>query len=350
MKDERHFHPDRNFIGASAAFVLGLLLAFYALILLWPQGNPYDSVKFSIPKGASLNEVSAALFDKNIIRNKRLFILAVKTLGYEKDLPAGRFYIKGAQSNFDIIDQLVHGMAVQKKISILEGWTIADIAKELEKKLEISREEFIDVTQSRMLLWKWGIDGDSFEGYLFPETYRFMEDETPMQILNRLVREYQSNMTDDMRERMDELGMTEREIITLASIIEGEAIYNKERPIISGVYHNRLKSGMKLQADPTIQYIIEGGPRRLLNKDLKIDSPYNTYTNYGLPPGPINNPGKESILAALYPAETAYVYFVARGDGYHTFSKTREEHDKAKKEFQRIRRKARREKAKSNSN
>jgi UPF0755 protein len=140
------------------------------------------------------------------------------------------------------------------------------------------------------------------------------------------------------------MGMTETEVLTLASIIEGEAIYDRERSIISGVYHNRLQMGMRLQADPTIQYIIEGSPRRLLNKDLQIKSPYNTYLNDGLPPGPINNPGIESIRAALNPAETNYLYFVAKGDGYHTFSKTKAEHNKAKRQFQKVRREAKRKK------
>ena len=142
-----------------------------------------------------------------------------------------------------------------------------------------------------------------------------------------------------MRERMDEINLTENEVLALASIIEGEAIYDSERPRISGVYHNRLKKGMRLQADPTIQYIIEDSPRRLLNKDLKIKSPYNTYLNYGLPPGPINSPGLESIKAALYPEKVDFLFFVAKGDGYHTFSKTEKEHNKAKRAFQKVRRK-----------
>jgi UPF0755 protein len=148
---------------------------------------------------------------------------------------------------------------------------------------------------------------------------------------------------------MKELGMDEKEIITLASIIEGEAIYDRERPVISGVYHNRLNIGMRLQADPTIQYIIEGSPRRLLNKDLKIKSPYNTYLNEGLPPGPINNPGIESIKAALYPVETDYLYFVAKGDGYHTFSRTKEEHNIAKRKFQKIRRQLKKQQSKKDN-
>ncbi len=346
MMEKRHFQSDRNFIGVTAAIVLGILLAFYGLILLWPQGNPYDTVKVNIPKGSSLKDVSATLLNRRIIQNERAFLLAVRTMGYEKDLPAGRFSLVGAYSNYEIIYQLVHSVPVQRRITILEGWTIKDVAAELEKKLGINQADFINVCSNRLLLWKWGVEGDTFEGYLYPETYHFSEDESPSDILKRLLEEYHANITEDMQERMEELGMTEWEVLTLASIIEGEAIYNRERPIISSVYHNRLNKGMRLQADPTIQYIIQDGPRRLLNKDLKIDSPYNTYLNYGLPPGPINNPGKESIIAAMYPADTNYLYFVARGNGYHAFSKTQSEHNHAKREFQKVRRKVRRQNVK----
>ena len=136
--------------------------------------------------------------------------------------------------------------------------------------------------------------------------------------------------------------MTENEVVTLASIIEGEAIFNEERPIISGVYHNRLNRGMRLEADPTIQYIIEDGPRRLLDTDLKIDSRYNTYLHKGLPPGPVNSPGKKSLTAALYPEENEFLFFVAKGDGRHTFTRNIEDHNRAKREFQKIREKFKR--------
>ena len=139
------------------------------------------------------------------------------------------------------------------------------------------------------------------------------------------------------------MNLTQHQIVTLASIIEGEAIYDSERPIISAVYHNRLKRGMKLQADPTVQYIIKDGPRRLLNKDLKIKSLYNTYLYQGLPPGPINSPGLESLKAALYPEKNDFFYFVAKGDGYHTFSKNERDHERAKRAFQRVRRKVKKE-------
>ena len=343
------FNPGQSFVGILAAVVLGILLAFYSLILLWPQGNPYDSVKVTIPKGASLKEVSTTLQDYNIIRNERSFLLAVKTLGYEKDMPAGRFKLVKASTNFDIIDQLVNGIQVNKRVTILEGWTIDVIAEELHDKIGIDQDEFKSACTNELLLWKWGISEKTVEGYLFPNTYLFSEEEDVQDIIGRMINEYKQRITLEFRDRMQELGMDEKEIITLASIIEGEAIYDKERAVISGVYHNRLNIGMRLQADPTIQYIINDSPRRLLNKDLKIKSPYNTYLNKGLPPGPINNPGIESIKAALYPAETDYIYFVARGDGYHTFSRTKEEHNIAKRKFQKIRRQLKKQQAKKDN-
>ena len=346
MKEKFEFRFSRNFAEITAIVTLSCLLIFYGVLLLWPQGNPYDFVKVTIPKGASLNEVGITLKNNNIIQNKQSFQLAVKILGYEKDIPAGRFRIEKASTNYAIIDQLVNGKQLTKKVTIREGWTISMIAKELDEKLGIKTHFFEDATHNKNLLDKWGIQAKSFEGYLFPNTYQFNENESPSDIMNVMVQEYKRNLSDEMLVQMNQIKMSEQEVLTLASIIEGEAIYDKERAIISGVYHNRLKKGMRLQADPTIQYILEDGPRRLLNRDLKIVSPYNTYLNKGLPPGPINNPGIESIKAALFPTESDYLYFVARGDGYHTFSKTEKQHNKAKRDFQKVRRNAKKLKSK----
>ena len=263
----------------------------------------------------------------------------MKILGYEKDLPAGKFKIVNAGTNYALIKQLLNGVGLSKKVTILEGWTIEDIAEKVSNSLKIDKNEFIDASTDIALLKKWDVENNSFEGYLFPDTYQFDEDQDAIGVINTMVSEYKKNFTSQMRERMDEINLTENEVLALASIIEGEAIYDSERPRISGVYHNRLKKGMRLQADPTIQYIIEDSPRRLLNKDLKIKSPYNTYLNYGLPPGPINSPGLESIKAALYPEKVDFLFFVAKGDGYHTFSRTEKEHNKAKRAFQKVRRK-----------
>ncbi|MFL3013020.1 MAG: endolytic transglycosylase MltG, partial [Candidatus Neomarinimicrobiota bacterium] len=186
---------------------------------------------------------------------------------------------------------------------------------------------------------------NTLEGYLFPETYYFFEGVDKKSVVKRLVKEHQLFWNKQNISKADSLGFSPYEIIIIASIIEGEAIYDSERPTISAVYHNRLKRGMKLQADPTVQYIIEDGPRRLLNKDLRIKSPYNTYMYKGLPPGPINSPGAQSLHAALNPQTNDYLYFVAKGDGYHTFSRNEKEHERAKRAFQRVRKKVKRERA-----
>ncbi len=323
--------------------VLSSSLAFYGIIINWPQDNPYDEVRIEIPKGATLSEIIRILDERRILSNKKAFLVAVKLLGYETDIPAGIFILKRAKTNYRIIDQLVNGSPILRKVTILEGWTVKRIAKLLAERVDVNEDRFLQLCNDPQLARQLGVPAPSMEGFLFPETYYFYEGETPESIIATMVATYRKTVQDEVRARAAEIGFTELELITLASIIEGEAIYDSERATISAVYHNRLKLGMKLQADPTIQYIISDSPRRLLNKDLKIDSPYNTYLYYGLPPGPINNPGKGSILAALYPENNDYLYFVARGDGYHTFSRTQRDHNRAKKKFQRVRQKLRRE-------
>ena len=349
MLKKIQFYLDRFLTEIIMISVLSSMLFYYGIVLLWPQLNSEKSTKISISKGSTLIDVSNQLFDQRIIKNKKSFILAVKTLGYEKDLPAGKFLIEEATTNYCIIKKIVNSVALSKKMTILEGWSVNDIALELESKFNIKKDSFLKAVKSRRLLRNWKIDSNSFEGYLFPDTYLLPEDASPEDVINKMVFEYNNNITPVMRTRMAEINLSENEVLTLASIIEGEAIFDSERPRISGVYHNRLKKRMRLQADPTIQYIIKDSPRRLLNKDLKIESPYNTYLNYGLPPGPINNPGIESIKAALYPEDVDFLFFVARGDGYHTFTRTEKEHNKAKKEFQKIRRKNKKSKKANNT-
>ena len=344
MLEKIQFYLDRFLTEIIMISVLSCMLFYYAIVLLWPQYDHDDTAKISISKGSTLIDVSNQLFDQKIISNKKSFILAVKALGYEKDLPAGKFYIENASTNYCLIKKIVNSVGLSKKITILEGWSIKDIAQKLQINFNIDKNSFIQASKNKQLLKKWGINSTTFEGYLFPNTYQLSEDVDAEGVINTMVSEYSRNITSSMRKRMSEIGFSENEVLTLASIIEGEAIYNSERPRISGVYHNRLKKSMRLQADPTIQYIIKDSPRRLLNKDLKIKSPYNTYQNYGLPPGPINNPGIESIKAALYPEQVDFLFFVAKGDGYHTFTKTENEHNKAKREFQKIRRKNRKSK------
>ena len=312
---------------------------FYSIIIIWPQNNLKKEITFQIPSGFSLHKVSKILKKNRIIKNETFFILAVKLMGYEKKLQAGKFNIQKKTNNFQLIKKLVYGNESLVSVTVLEGWSLTQISQEIEKKIGIKHMDFLEVSRHPQLLKKLGIVATSIEGYLFPDTYFFSEGVRPESIIETMVFQFKKNFSTDFKNRMREIGFNEIEVITLASIIEGEAIFDIERSKVSSVYHNRLKKGMKLQADPTIQYIIEGPPRRLLNKDLKIESPYNTYLNYGLPPGPINNPGLQSIKAALFPKETNFYYFVAKGDGYHTFTQTEKEHRIAKKKFQEVRKK-----------
>ncbi len=317
--------------------------SFAFLILNWEQNKIEGKVKVRIPKGKTLKEITAILSEENIVKSDRSFMLAVRSLGYEKDIQAGNLVLHEPNTNFSLIHQLVNGLPELIKITVLEGWNIHNVSEILENTLGIQPDKVISLCMNKRFIRSMGVKAPTLEGFLFPETYYFVENESPQTILRKMVSEYQDRVSDKMRNRIVELGLSELQLITLASIIEGEAIHDKERKNISSVYHNRLNKGMRLQADPTIQYIIKDGPRRLLNKDLNIKSPYNTYLNEGLPIGPINNPGLKSIIAALYPTESEYIYFVARGDGYHTFSRTQEEHNFAKRKLNSLRKKVSRE-------
>ena len=323
---------------------MSITIALVVLVLFWPQPNPSYVSKVSVITGSTLGEISKQLYEKKIISNEQMFRWAVQIMGKEKEIPVGTFQLVDTQSNYDIIKQLVYGSPELIKVRLLEGWSVKQIAAYLNDVMGFEPDEILDISKDYSFLKKHNIKASTIEGYLFPDTYLFFNGDTPTSVLENVVSEYKKFWKDAFLDRAQELNMTEHEVVTLASIIEGEAIYDKERPTISGVYHNRLNRGMRLQADPTIQYIIKDGPRRLLNRDLKIDSPYNTYKYEGLPPGPINSPGEQSLIAALYPEENEYLFFVARGDGYHTFTTNEKDHNIAKKQLQKLRRDLRKKK------
>lgn len=327
-------------------FFISLILISISAILFWPQHNPHKIIKITVESGSTLKNISNLLANKNIISNKNIFSLAVMIMGKEKELPTGTFRIVNAKSNYSIIQQLVYGAPEIKKVRILEGWNVNQIVDHLSITMGFDSLALVKLIENEKFISKHGINGRSLEGYLSPDTYFFFEGESPESVIAQLIKEYKTFWNTNNYKRAKELNLTEHEVVTLASIIEGEAIYDSERSKISAVYHNRLKINMKLQADPTIQYIIPDSPRRLLNRDLRIKSPYNTYLNKGLPPGPINCPGKESIKAALYPEQNDFIYFVATGDGYHTFSTNENDHNRAKQKLQKLRREHRKKRKK----
>ena len=322
-------------------FVIGL--TFYLTINYWPQTNIDSMEKVRIDHGTTLSNISDKLNKRGLVSNKWVFKFLIKIKGLEKSMQAGTFRLSNVHTNNEVINNIVFGSPDRKKITFLEGWNMNQVAKHLAKELDFNYSEVIKLLSDEELIRDLQINSNTLEGYLFPETYYFFEGVDKTSVIKRLVKEHKKFWNNANLSKADSLGFTPYEIITLASIIEGEAIYDSERSIISAVYHNRIKIGMKLQADPTVQYIIDDGPRRLLNKDLRIKSPYNTYIYQGLPPGPINSPGKQSLIAALSPQDNDYLYFVAKGDGYHTFSRNEKEHERAKRAFQRVRKKVKRE-------
>jgi len=322
-------------------FVTGL--TFYLTMNHWPQTNIDSMEKVRIDQGTTLSNISDKLNKRGLVSNKWVFKFLIKIKGLEKSMQAGTFRLSNVHTNNEVINNIVFGSPDRKKITFLEGWNMNQVARHLSKELDFNYSEVIKLLSDKKLIRDLQINSNTLEGYLFPETYYFFEGVDKTSVIKRLVKEHKKFWNNANLSKADSLGFTPYEIITLASIIEGEAIYDSERSIISAVYHNRIKIGMKLQADPTVQYIIDDGPRRLLNKDLRIKSPYNTYIYQGLPPGPINSPGKQSLIAALSPQDNDYLYFVAKGDGYHTFSRNEKEHERAKRAFQRVRKKVKRE-------
>lgn len=296
-----------------------------------------------IEKGSSLTHISQQLAENGIIRSRDKFLWSANLLGLAKNMKAGKFVVVPTMSNYALSKLLTYsGNAVQERITIIEGITAKQTASLFAQKMDIDSVEFMKYVYDAEFINEHNIDAENLEGYLLPETYVFTYGITAREIVSTLVNHFKQAVADTLLNDIDSLGMTLHEVVTLASIIEGEAVLDDERTTISAVYHNRLNKGWRLQADPTIQYIIPDGPRRLLHKDLEIDSPYNTYRHKGLPPGPINNPGIMSIVAAVYPADETYLYFVAAGDGSHTFTHTQAEHLEAKKRLDRLRRQLRR--------
>ncbi|KAA3659222.1 MAG: endolytic transglycosylase MltG [Calditrichaeota bacterium] len=324
--------------------VFAVVFATYFVFL---KSNNNDTVTVTIPKGAHIQQIATILHKADAISNPNVFRIAAKISGYETKLQAGKFHIPQRLNNYELLHLLKQGRQIEEKVTFPEGSTAKQIASVLAAKVEVDLSEFMKLVFDSTFAADLGIPATNLEGYLFPETYRMYWGITAREAAGILVKQFFRRLPEDAEEKAKSLGYSLHEMITLASIIEGEAILPEEHAIIAGVYHNRLQKGIRLQADPTIQYIIPDGPRRLLNKDLQIDSPYNTYKYAGLPPGPIKNPGHAAIVAALNPADVPYRYFVARGDGSHVFSTTLQQHNKAKHEFNKVRRRVAREKRKA---
>ena len=320
-----------------SVFSLFLTVCLLGVSIFFVSNRDIDKTVFVIEKGMSLNTVTNLLYEKDIIHNKSFFKYRVYFLGLSNKIPVGTFVVEGKVSSRNIINTIFKDGPIRLKLTIPEGSSSEQIFLNANILFDAS-DDYNVLFKDLIFMKEFNIQASSLEGYLFPDTYYFFEGTSGRKVLVTMIDEFWKNFNKTFIERTNELGFTVHEVVTLASIIEGEALLDKERAIISSVYHNRLKKRMKLQADPTIQYLIPGNPKALSIRDLRRVSPYNTYLNYGLPPGPINNPGLESIRAALYPASTDYLYFVAQGDGSHVFTTNQQDHLKAKKLYKQYKR------------
>ncbi len=282
---------------------------------------------FEIKDGESFNSVTERLYEQTIIPSKFNFRVAAFLYGAERKVKAARYYIPNDLSYLDLLDLLVYGPAdYLRAIKINDGQTLKWLGAKVRRDVKIDSATFVNLATNKEFIKSLGSDVPSLEGYLFSKTYKMYERTAPEEAIKIFYNSFKDFFNDTLKQRANEIGLSTHQVLTLASIIKGETNLVSEMPAISGVYHNRLKIGMRLQADPTIQYLLPAGWRRLTYQDLKIESPYNTYKYSGLPPGPINNPGADAIMAALYPEKNNYLYFVANGNGGHKFSKTYSDH------------------------
>ncbi|MEA2086671.1 MAG: endolytic transglycosylase MltG [Candidatus Caldatribacteriota bacterium] len=316
-----------NFIGKlffifSLIFLVAIL--FITAIYFPLEENSATQKIVNVPYGTNAKEIVDILEKNEIIRkNNYSFRILTKLLKLEDQLKYGEYDLSPSMNMLQILDKLVKGRVITYKITIPEGYSCNKIAELLEKNEIAEKEAFLELIKDKE---------KSLEGYLFPDTYEIPKKYGAEKMVKAMLSNFNHVAEENkFKEKAKEIGFSLDEIIILASIIEKEAKFSEEKSKVSAVFHNRLKTGMKLQSCATIQYILEKAKERLDENDLKIESPYNTYLNKGLPPGPICNPGLDSIIAALEPEEGDYLYFVLGENGRHIFSKTYQEHLKNKK-------------------
>lgn len=318
--------------------VLAALIVSYITVLNYINTTPSvpEDSFVEIAKGSGLSGISKKLLESGVIANDKLFIFYVMKEGWQDDLKAGEYKFEKGATMAQVVSKIVNGDVELNRVTIPEGLTVKEIAKLLDEKGVVSELDFIEETQNKELIEELlGPDANSFEGYLFPETYSYSKSLTSKEFIVLMVERFNA-IYEPLSDQRKKVNLTDREILTLASIIEKETGAAFERPIISAVFHNRLRIGMKLDSDPTVIYGMgDSYNGNLTRKNLRDHTEYNTYVIKGLPPGPIANPGKESILAVLNPADVNYLFFVSKGDGTHYFSTSFREHQNAVNKYQR---------------
>ncbi len=291
-----------------------------------------------IPEGASVRRIATILEENGLVRDTEKFVLATRFLGHTQSLQAGTYEFGPKFSELEVLLALKYGDVAGRHLTVPEGYRASQIAALLESALDIDPAEFMDLVHDPDLMAELGVSAPSLEGFLHPDTYRFRIGTTARRAIVMMVSESRRVFDQRRMAWADSIDMSVLEVLTLASIVESEAMVDRERPRIAAVYHNRLEHGWRLEADPTVRYALGNYRRKLYYSDLDADSPYNTYRNRGLPPGPICSPGVAAIDAVLKPLPgTEDFFFVSNGDGTHTFSRTFDEHIRARNRVSRAR-------------
>lgn len=318
--------------------LLGVFSVNFTLELLRyadaPAGTGDDKKIIMVLPGWGLHTISAELSDSQLIKSSLKFKLFAILRGYDKKIRAGEYQLSRSMSPKEILEMMVSGKVYLHRLTIPEGYSLRQIIAEVGRSGLVREKAFAAAAADREFIRKKLPEASDLEGYLFPDTYYFPKGISAQTILSAMLSRTDTVFRHEWKQRAREMNFSVHQVLTLASVIEKETGLASERPIISSVFHNRLKLGMRLDSDPTVIYGIENFNGNITRKNLETPTPYNTYKIHGLPPGPIASPGASAIEAALYPADTDFLYFVAKGDGSHQFSKTIEEHRQAVKRYQ----------------
>lgn len=283
-------------------------------------------VRVAVRKGAPFREAAESLAVYKVIRFPRLFAYYAHLRRSDKTLRWGTYVLRTSYAWEQTLDLLRLAKGVVHPVTIPEGWALADIARVVGDSLDLPPDSILAAARDTALLHRLHVPSRTLEGYLFPDTYSFPDQSSAQAVVRTMVERFEDAWKPEWDTILPRIKMTRHDVVTLASIVEAEVVRPEERPIVAAVYLNRLKAGMALQADPTINYALNRRPGRVLLRDLRVDSPYNTYRYPGLPPGPIGSPGIASIDAVLHPAHVPYRFFVAAMDGHHEFTRTYTEH------------------------
>jgi UPF0755 protein len=329
----------RALLAVAALLVLGGLAARCAFELLLNRPGPplTTPIRIDIAVGEPFRLTATKLEAAGLVPSARVLTLWARLEGVDRQIQHGAYEFREPLTPIALVEKMRSGEAMVIHVLLPEGATARDLTSILEREGLGPEPTFASLTHDAAFAHSLGVVADGLEGYLFPDTYFFSPLDNAQKILGMFVARFHQVFTPELEAEAQRAGFTVHQIVTLASVIEKETAREDERPLVSAVFRNRLRQGMPLQADPTVIYGIENFDGHLTRRDLETPTPYNTYTEPGLPRGPIANPGRSALLAALRPADVSYLYFVARDDGSHEFSSSLADHNRAVNRYQRSR-------------